>query len=229
MMLDLITSNMMNPYVGAFSVGLLSGSTVCTFACSSYLVTYTASRGRGFRAGVENALMFGIGRVLVYSLLGFLTGISSGFLNASSYKEYVPMVFGIVVILIGINLFFKKASCNFSKIRRNKPPRQTDGHFDSHAFLMGLTLGFLPCAPLVGILLYSATFLSLTESVILACLFGLGTLVSPLLPLCGMASWITNLAQSETITLRKWIPRIGGTILVLMGVSILLNPLITSI
>jgi len=228
-MLDLITPNMMNPYVGTFIVGLVFGSTVCTFACSSYLVTYIASLGRGFRAGVENALVFGIGRVVVYSLLGLLTGISSSFLNASSYKEYVPLVFGIAVILIGINLFFKKASCSFSKRERNKPSRQASGHFDSHVFLMGLTWGFIPCAPLIAILLYSAAFFSLTESIILACLFGLGTLTSPLLPLCGMTGWIANLAQRKTLTLRKWISRIGGSILLLMGVSILLNPLITSI
>ena len=86
---------------------------------------------------------------------------------------------------------------------------------------MGFTRGFILCPPLVALLVYSATF-GQVNSTIMAVLFGVGTALSPLLILGGATGWLLNKAPLFT----KWLSKIGGIALVVMGLSVLISSLI---
>ena len=66
--------------------------------------------------------------------------------------------------------------------------------------------------------LFSAISQSL-GSVGLAVLFGLGTTISPILVLGGLTGWLLNKAP----LLRKWISVAGAGILIVLGISALIN------
>ena len=93
--------------------------------------------------------------------------------------------------------------------------------FDIRAFSMGFTKGLVICPPLVALLLYAVTF-SQVDCTIMAVLFGVGTALSPLLVLGGATGWLLKKAPLFT----KWLSRIGGIALILMGFGVLFGALI---
>ena len=86
---------------------------------------------------------------------------------------------------------------------------------------MGFTRGLVLCPPLIALLL-AASALSQINTIMLAVLFGLGTAVSPLLILGGATGWLLNKAPLFS----RWISKIAAGILIMLGLSVLLNVII---
>ena len=217
-----------NPYVAAFAVGLLYGFTFCTSACLPYVTSYIAGIGAGFRKGVIVTSIYNLGRVTAYALIGGLIGMLKLLVNDAiflSYQKYSSFAFGIVTILIGTHILLKSRSpsCTCSAENgKNLGVKKLTERFDIRAFSLGLTRGLIVCPPLIALLLYSVTFAAPMDSFIFAVLFGLGTALSPLLLLGGVTGWLLNKAPLFS----KWISRIGAGILIVLGLSMLLNAII---
>ncbi|MFC1486845.1 sulfite exporter TauE/SafE family protein [Thermoproteota archaeon] len=211
-----------NPYLASLALGFLYGLTFCTSACLPYLVSYIAGIKAGFRKGVTVTAIFNSGRIIAYGIIGTLIGlfktvVSDTFFN--SYQEFFSIIFGIVVIVIGISIFYKKSSggtCGANNLEPHGILKTVKQRFDVRAFSMGITRGFVLCPPLVALLLYAVTF-SQVNLTLLAVLFGLGTALSPVLFLGGAIGWLLEKAP----LFRKWVSILGGTFLVLLGVSVL--------
>lgn len=218
-----------NPYLSSFTLGLFYGLTFCTSACLPYITSYIAGIGAGFRRGLTVASIYNLGRVIAYALLGLLTGLFRMFVSNTfflAYQKYASIAFGVVIILVGVEILIRKRSCprTCSQAERGlfgKQGKFTQG-FDIRALSMGFTRGLILCPPLAALLLYSVTLPSSSDSVILATLFGLGTALSPLLILGGVTGWLLNKAPLFS----GWISKIGAGILILLGFSMLLNALI---
>jgi sulfite exporter TauE/SafE len=217
-----------NPYIASFALGLLYGSTFCASACLPYILSYIASIGAGFRKGIIVTSIYNSGRVTAYALIGGLTGIlkllvSDAFLF--SYQKYALFAFGIVVVIISINIFRKNRSsscvCSVEESKQLGLEKLTD-RFDIRAFSMGLTRGLIVCPPLLGLLVYSVTSSAPMDSFMLPVLFGLGTALSPLLLLSGVTGWLLNKAPLFS----RWISRLGAGILLLLGLNMLLTAII---
>jgi cytochrome c-type biogenesis protein len=220
-----------NPYLGAFAGGLLYGLAVCTASCLPYIASYIAGIGAGFRKGVAVTLVFNSGRVAGYALIGGLVGLFSGLFrlfvsNAaiSPFQTYSSLAFGIVTIIIGASILLKYRSRSSGDCNPPISKSLTQGKtgkfgFDLRAFSLGLSRGLILCPPLVALLIYSLPFSTPIGSVGLAVLFGLGTAVSPMLPLGGITGWLLNKAT----LLRKWISIGGAGILIVLGVGALIN------
>ena len=106
-----------NPYVGAFAVGLLYGAVFCTSTCLPYIASYIAGIGADFRKGVIATLIYNMGRVTAYALIGGAIGIFSGAFrfmvsesSISPFQQYASYGFGIVTTLIGISVLLKSRS-----------------------------------------------------------------------------------------------------------------------
>jgi len=217
-----ILPSVTNPYLGAFFLGLTYGLTYCTFACAPYLVAYIGGAQKGLVRGIHATLIFGLGRITTYALLGGLAGILGGLLYSYDLKRYAGIAFGVVIIVIGIGIFVKRRSLTCGNMDRDKlwpVSRHLPHNIDVGAFAMGTALGLMPCAPLVAVLLYSAALFSPLQSAVLASLFGLGTMVSPLLLVGGLSGWLSGLIRDETPDYRGWMSGICGGILILMGAS----------
>jgi cytochrome c-type biogenesis protein len=218
-----------NPYVYALAVGLLYGTVFCTSTCLPYIASYIAGIGADFRKGVIATLIYNMGRVTAYALIGCFVGIFTGVfrfvVNESSFsviQQYSSYIFGIVTIIIGISVLMKNRStthdCN-PECNKNLGFKEKGGRFDLRAFFLGFSRGLIICPPLALLLLYSVPFTAPTDSFAVAVLFGLGTAFSPMLLLAGVTGWLLNKAP----LFRKWISIIGGGILVVLGVAAISN------
>jgi sulfite exporter TauE/SafE len=217
-----------NPYLAAFAIGLLYGITFCTSACLPYVTSYIAGIGAGFRKGIIVTSIYNLGRVTAYAIIGGLIGVLKFLVTDAiflSYQKYSSFAFGIVTIAIGTHILLKtrSPSCNCSAEKdKNLGVTKLSERFDIRAFSLGLTRGLIVCPPLIALLLYSATFAAPIDSVIFAVLFGLGTALSPILLLGGVTGWLLSKAPLFS----KWISRIGAGILILLGVSMLINAIV---
>jgi cytochrome c-type biogenesis protein len=225
-----------NPYVGAFAIGLLYGTILCTSTCLPYIASYIAGIGADFRKGVIVTLIYNLGRVAAYALIGGLVGIFSGVfrlvVNESSFtafQQYSSYGFGAITIIIGASILWKSRApphdCN-SECTKNLGLTKIGnmrGRFDIRAFSLGFSRGLIVCPYLVAILLlYTLPFSSAIDSFLVAVLFGLGTTLSPMLLLGGVTGWLLNKAP----LFRKWISIVGGGMLVVLGVFALVNTII---
>jgi sulfite exporter TauE/SafE len=222
-----------NPYVGAFSGGLLYGLAVCTASCLPIVTSYIAGVGAGFGGGVKITMIFNSGRVLAYALIGGVIGLFSGLFRLfvsdsaiSPFQVYSSLAFGIVTIVIGASIMVKaRKSCNCNaQNSKNTVATAKTGRFkfDFGAFSLGLSRGLIVCPPLIALLIYSLPFASPLGSVGIAVLFGLGTAISPILLLGGVTGWLLNKAP----LLRKWISIAGSTVLIALGIITMVSSLI---
>jgi cytochrome c-type biogenesis protein len=218
-----------NPYVQAFAVGILYGLVFCTSSCLPYIASYIAGIGAGFRKGVIVTLVYNVGRITAYALIGGLIGVFSGVfrfaVNESSlapFQQYSSYAFGAVTIIIGITILLKSRSashdCN-PEYTENPSVKKVGGRFDLRAFSLGFSRGLIVCPPLALLLVYSVPFAAPIDSFAVAVLFGLGTALSPMLLLGGVTGWLLNKAP----LFRKWLSLAGGGTLVVLGVLTLVS------
>lgn len=221
-----------NPYIEAFAVGLLYGLVFCTSSCLPYIASYIAGIGADFRKGVIVTLIYNIGRVTAYALIGGLIGVLSGVFrfvvsepSISPFQQYSSYAFGIVTIAIGVSILLKSKTasqdCN-PECNKNMGLKKIGERFDVRAFSLGFSRGLIVCPPLAMLLLYSIPFATPVDSFALAVLFGLGTAISPMLLLGGVTGWLLNKAP----LFRKWISILGAAVLILLGIATLANTII---
>jgi len=218
-----------NPYLASLVLGLLYGLTFCTSACLPYIISYIAGIGAGFKKGVIVTSLYNGGRIVAYAVIGTIVGLLKTVISEDlflSYQNYSSIAFGAVIVIIGVSILLKKSTTG--NCMKKEPDHlgisKLTQRFDIRAFSMGFTRGLVLCPPLVALLLYAVTFSQL-DSTILAVLFGLGTALSPLLFLGGATGWLLNKAP----LFRKWLSRIGGIALVVMGLSVLFSALLINI
>jgi sulfite exporter TauE/SafE len=218
-----------NPYLASLILGLLYGLTFCTSACLPYIISYIAGIGAGFRKGLIVTTIYNSGRIVAYAIIGTIVGLLGTAISEeffSSYQQYSSIAFGAIIVIIGLSIVMKKfgnSPCTSGQAHDLGVSKLTQ-RFDIRAFSMGFTRGLILCPPLVALLLYAVTF-SQVNTTILAVLFGTGTTLSPLLILGGATGWLLNKAPLFT----KWLSRIGGIALVVMGLSVLFGSLLVII
>jgi cytochrome c-type biogenesis protein len=217
-----------NPFVAAFAVGLFYGLTVCTASCLPYVASYIAGVNAGFGRGLKITMFFNGGRIVAYAIIGAIVGLFAELLHLSvpdqalsPFQIYFAVAFGIATIVIGVNVLWranKRCECPQSP----SVVKAGRGGFDFGAFSLGLTRGLVLCPPLIALLGLSLPFSTPVGSVGLAVLFGLGTIISPILFLGGVTGWLLNKAP----LFRKWISLAGGVILITLGVITIVNAII---
>jgi len=216
-----------DPYLASLVLGLLYGLTFCASACLPYIISYIAGIGAGFKKGIVVTTIYNAGRIVAYAIIGTIVGLLSATISEdffSAYQQYSAIAFSAIIVFIGATILIKKQKTP-CVCKEQKPDRfgiiKLTNRFDLRAFLMGFTRGFILCPPLVALLVYAATFGQI-NSTIMAVLFGLGTAISPLLILGGATGWLLNKAPMFT----KWLSKIGGIALIVMGLSVLISSLI---
>jgi cytochrome c-type biogenesis protein len=221
-----LLSGLANPYLDALASGFLFGLVVCTSSCLPYIASYIAGINAGFRKGVLVTLIFNLGRITAYGIIGAAIGIFKLVISDSlllSFQQYSSPAFGIISIAIGIFLLVKTRTQHGCETEK-KPvsSRQLLGKFDVGAFTLGLSRGLILCTPLMALLAYSIPFASPVDSFALAVLFGIGTTLSPILLFGGATGWLLNKAP----LFRKWISVGGAALLIVLGAVTLFNTII---
>ncbi len=220
-----------NPYLEALVSGFAFGAVVCTSSCLPYIASYIAGINAGFRKGVLVTLIFNLGRITAYALIGAAIGafkvVASDPLLTSfqqSFQLYSGPAFGAISIAMGVYLLFKSKNshgCN-KEAAKTVNGKKFLGRFDFGAFTLGFSRGLIVCGPLMLILATSIPFGSPVDSIALAILFGVGTSLSPILLFGGATGWLLSKAP----LFRKWISIGGAALLIVLGAITLFSAII---
>lgn len=216
-----------HPLLSALLLGIVYGATFCTLTCSPFIASYIIGSDRGTRRGVLLSIIFNGGRVLTYGVLGLVVGMAGGaFLEEGLYAVWGAILFGVAVALIGVWIAVRRRpgpACACSggaswaqRLWHRIEPREGDGG-ELSAAGMGLLLGMVPCPPLLALLVFAAAVGSAGTGMALGVLFGLGTVISPILIVSAAAGWFSDRIAREAPAMRGGVRRLAGLMLVVLG------------
>jgi uncharacterized protein len=211
----------------ALVTGLLGGFGHCAVMCGPLVGAFgLAARPRGARRAIAGQLAYHAGRITTYALLGGLLGLTGSVVNVAGrvagVQEIVAFAAGLLMIGLGLG-----AAGLLGPVRRlearlsGRVARAVHGLLGEggtgRLYPVGLALGFLPCGLSWSMLLGSAATGSLPRGLLLALVFGLGTI--PALLLVGGASALLS-ARARGLLFRA-----GGLLVALLGALFLLRGL----
>lgn len=208
-----------------FIIGTTISFGPCLAFCSPVILPYVAATRRGWREGLGAVIIFLLARLGAYVLLGLLAGLLGGvFVEGLRRFEYLVFLFGgLFISLLGLLIIFGNEqghrSCQVLK-------RQMVDDSLRGSLLLGLTVGVLPCLPLLGVLSYIALKAqNFWQGAFYGLSFGMGKSISLLIPLAILASslpesWIKNTKIYDFFRL------LCGLILFLIGVNLIVSSLL---
>jgi uncharacterized protein len=220
-------------YAAMFFTGLAGGFGHCIGMCGPLVGAFSVGEKE---TGTVRHLLFHLGRITTYTLLGGFAGLSGSFLILASsiekFQTIVLVIAGLFVILMGLataEWLPLKNSINtcaplLPSIRKTmdlfKGPRSAGTYYP-----MGLVLGFLPCglsytallAAMRTAMVADNRYAAMLTGAFMMFLFGIGT--APSLILVGKTVHIIG----EKV--RKRLYRIASLIMIVTGISFIVSAL----
>ncbi len=203
--------------------GIVFGSGPCLVSCGPLLMSYTALFKTSIKGSIVSYFVFSLSRLISYCVLGALCGVFSGILNSeifSNYLDIINILLGIFILIIGISTLVSGGGLyeKFCSIFHRGNIKNVG--------VLGFLVGFSPCLPLFGILNYIIVIShNALDAAIFGFVFGLGTVISPLLLLVILSGKLASIfSQSKRIGL---ILRIGcSLVLIFLAGRIILQRLL---
>jgi len=176
-------------YIGFLTMGFSVGFGHCIGMCHPF-VLYVSGRFVGDKRGYASLFIphikYNIGRIITYGFLGFIAGFAGDMMQVvgrlMGIQKGAAILAGVFLVLYGVLSFIgynfmnklehKLAGGTFvAKLKKFQP---------KSPLATGLVLGFLPCGPLYGMIIASASTASASRGLFSMILFGLGTSVAML-------------------------------------------------
>lgn len=196
---------------GIFFLGMITGSTVCTISCLSYLGPLLVGQGRGFANGLACGLLFIIGKMLCYSALGAMVALGGETLALSPRHAAWLMMTSLFILALSLLRPQKKCAIGC---------HDTTGRWSF--FGLGLVTGLIPCPSLIGLLAMAAASRNPATGALYGMVFGAGLLVSPLIPAAASLGHVGARLRQEITHLIPVLRRVCALILAAAGLKILL-------
>jgi len=207
-------------YSLALMTGLLGGFGHCIGMCGPIVVSQNLARREGSQtlpAKLLLGLQYHAGRLITYSLIGAVMGLSGSFVNVAGglagIQNVVAVFAGLVMIVMGLGIagIGKGAALleSHNHVVLGIAKKALASTATLRTFLLGLAMGLLPCGLSYTVFIGAAGSGSAVKGAAIAFIFGIGSL--PALLLFG------TLVSSLGSALRRWITRIGGFVVILMG------------
>ena len=191
-----------------FFAGLLT-SVHCIMMCGSIgLAQGFESSANGKFSGLQTALLYNLGRVVSYTVLGgIIGGIGSVFRINTAGSSWISIFVGVVMMGMALQMlgWLRPVTAKIRipfipKIKKAKQP-----------FLFGLFHAFMPCGPLQAMQVYALASGSVWSGAVSMFLFSLGTV--PLMLAIGVfGSFLSRNKASK-------IYRVGALLVLFMGLS----------
>jgi sulfite exporter TauE/SafE len=190
----------------ALVLGFTYGLGPCTISCAPLVVPLIMSVARNKTHGVILSLIFSAGRVAAYVILGLVSGLLGATLNFVIPNK----IMGIIIILLGLTIILGLPNkCLFNtKVKITGP---------WISFIMGAAMGFGPCPPLIALLGLVVLTKSALTGALMGLVFGIGTVVSPLIILAFFSGWFAKQREFQ-----KVLPYVSGGFLIIFGALYLL-------
>jgi len=194
-----------------------SASTSCTAVCFPVLLPYLASeKNTRLLSGLYTVLLFSLGRLTAYMLLGVIVALIIGSADISPLLvPIVTLLLGLLLILYGLNTL---GAFNTGK---NPAVKTCQGITSKRPhFFMGLLVGSRPCMPLLAALLYSVSLSNIMHVIVFMLFFGIAS--SLLVIVLGVAGRGAINLLINRVGLER-IRRLSGLVLVFMGFIFLIQ------
>lgn len=166
-----------------FVVGLLT-SLHCIAMCGginlSVCVKYTSAGGSPKSSQLKPSLLYNLGRVISYTLVGGLVGaLGSAISFSGTAKGIVAVISGVFMVIMGLNMlnifpWLRKLNPRLPKFLGRKVHNSSNGG-NRGPLYVGLLNGLMPCGPLQAMQLYALGTGSFTAGALSMFLFSLGT------------------------------------------------------
>lgn len=175
---------------------------------------------------ILNPILYNIGRILSYILIGLIIGFFGEVIKFAIVQEQISIFTGVMLLFIGIttkfnstNTFKSQKLNNVINYLKNKIAYLLKNQSNSKMFFLGVLNGFLPCGMVYMALASSLAMPDITHTMLFMASFGLGT--SPLL----ISLFVTSnlIPTSLRVKLNKFVPLITillGFIIVLRGMNL---------
>ena len=214
------------PLLAMLLSGLAGGFGHCISMCGPVVAAFTVGETR---QGVLHHLLFNLGRITTYTILGGMAGLSGSFIvltaSIEQLQHAIMIITGLSIIIMGLStakwlpLPSPKKGCSPGNSLKQKimtlfkAPRSIGAYYP-----MGIVLGFLPCGLTYTALLAAAraamgaenAFTGMLLGALMMMLFGIGT--APALILVG------KVVNSISRRMRKWFYRVASVIMIATGV-----------
>ncbi|MEW6556483.1 MAG: sulfite exporter TauE/SafE family protein [Elusimicrobiota bacterium] len=203
-------------WVELFLAGLGFGFGPCFLFCAPVISSYIFAKGLNHKEGLKWVIVFSIGRIAAYSILGL---VAVAFVNTVGIQKNIfKQTAGILIILLLPLYEFGKENIKFCSFIH----RYFNNKTQTGSLLLGLFIGLTPCIPLIGILTYIACkSANIFYGFLNGLVFGLGTLFSPLILLGIFSGLLANLAL-KLGKLYLVFKLIANIILVYFGIKLIL-------
>ncbi len=166
-----------------FVVGLIT-SIHCVAMCGginlSQCVSYKQpERNDGKLSKLKPSLMYNLGRVISYTLIGGLVGaLGSAVSFSSTNKGIIGILAGLFMVIMGLNMlnifpWLRKISPRMPKVLAKKI---NNGKKQRGPLVVGLLNGLMPCGPLQSMQLYALGTGSFLAGALSMFLFSIGTM-----------------------------------------------------
>ena len=195
-------------YAVLFVVGVLT-SLHCVGMCGGIMLSQSLSKesNNKFEA-IQPALLYNIGRVVSYTILGGIIGtLGSVFSLSITAKSALQIFAGIFMIMMGFNMAGFSA---FRKFQIKLP------HFackvknkSGSPFIVGLLNGLMPCGPLQTMQLFALGTGSATKGALAMFVFSIGTV--PLMLTFGALSGLLSKGYTKKIL------KFSGVLIIVLG------------
>ncbi len=186
--------------------------------CAPLLASYSAIFKKGFKKSLMAYLVFSTCKIISYIILSLIWTKVINLFSDCLIQRFAVFFYNLLaafIILAGITtIFYKNDKPNsFCKVVHSGNIRNIG--------LIGFLVGLSPCLPLIGILNYIAiTSSNLTHAAAFSFVFGLGTVISPLLLIVTLSGKISQIF-SKNKRIEKIIKITGGLVLISLGLIVI--------
>lgn len=205
------------PFLAALTTGLFTGSSYCLAGCAPFISTYIMGTGNGAGDGLRLYIFFISGRIITYVVIGIAAGYMGEILDMKG--PGLPFLSGIFFIISGIILCLRDSSRSKAcgGPRFFKFYKGSINSSSMHLFLAGILLSIVPCPPLIAVMAGSLQYQSVIIGSSVMLLFGLGTMLSPLVLVAGAAGFLSKRIKESAPRNSVFFQRIAGVIIMMMG------------
>jgi hypothetical protein len=209
-----------------FISGVLFGAGPCVASCGPILFTYIVGTGKSARSGITAYAVFSLARMVAYVSLAagaFALGSFALEQGVARWESVITTAGGVFIFFLAL-LTLTAPDCSKVIKTCRGPLIERDR---KSVFTLGLIAGFSPCAPLLGVLSYIAfVSKSLEASLLYGVSFGVGTCLSPLILLAGMAGLINRLGARAKETYARVLKVICALVLMALGAQLIIRGII---
>ena len=195
-------------YAVLFVVGVLT-SLHCVGMCGGIMLSQSLSKeSKNKFEAVQPALLYNIGRVISYTILGGLIGaLGSVFTLSIAAKAAVQIFAGAFMIIMGLNMAGFSA---FRKFQIKLPQFACKAKSKSGSpLIVGLLNGLMPCGPLQTMQLFALGTGSAAKGALAMFVFSIGTV--PLMLTFGALSGLLSKGYTKKIL------KFSGVLIIVLG------------